>query len=214
MPFVSLGIISVGGEIGKPPLRERKKDVQAVGRWVPPLAGEPLQAGAAGQGQHFFQGKPAEREAFVADGELGAGGGGEEEADVEVKVGRFPEGGPGRDFVDVQVKRHGGEDFQTFDAAFFKGFAPGDAQDVFVAVGMAAELHPAVELPVMVEEDLLAVGAQDEGAAGKVGGEGGPVKTVGGGIRKLQHPLPEGLFLGAPGEVEVGKQGSKWGPGH
>ena len=114
------------------------------------------------------------------------GVGDQQEADVVVLVGVFDQLAvrvvAGRDFVDVDVERHHDavdrHDVEPREARFFAGFAEGDFFDVPLAVGVAAELQPAIELAVVGEQRAAAIGRENPGGARDVAGPAGAVEAI------------------------------------
>jgi hypothetical protein len=119
----------------------------------------------------------------------------------------------GRDLVDIEIEGAGGGYDEAGDAGFLEGFAPSDAEDVRVAIAMAAELEPAVELAMVVKEGAAAIGIYDEGAAGEVGGEGGAEEAIRGAVQEREHAVADGDFPGAGGEIEGEKLAAEGGAG-
>ena len=143
----------------------------------------------------FVGREPGDVVRFVAEADLLAGVGDEQEAHVVVLVGVFDELAgcvvAGRDLVHVDVERHqhavDRHEIERGHARFFAGFAEGDFFDVPLAVGVAAELQPAVELAVMREQAAAAVGREDPGGARDVAGPAGAVEAIGVALRPARR---------------------------
>jgi hypothetical protein len=115
-------------------------------------------------------------------------------------------GAVGGDFVDIEIERALGGDDEALDAGFLERFAAGDAENVLIAIAMAAELEPAAELAMMMQQDPGAIGIDDKGAAGEVGGEGGALEAARGAVKQGKHAVAGGLFIAPPGEIHPGQQ--------
>ena len=107
-------------------------------------------------GRAIPQGRTSGGVAFLAEDGYGGLRGDEHEADVVVEMGGVRTAGG--DFVDIEIEGAVGGDDEAGDAGFLEGLAAGDAEDVLVAIAMAAELEPAVEVAMVMEEDAGAVG--------------------------------------------------------
>ena len=177
-----------------------------------PLGEQPSHAVAERKGRHFGGGEPPEFVTFGTRRGDSVFGRDEDEADVVVKVGRFVV--LGGDLVDVEIEGPRGCHNETVDAGFFQCFATGDAENVLIAVAMAAELKPFVQLAVMMEEGAGTVGADYQCAAGEMGGEGIAAEAAGRRIEEADHLLAEGFLDEALGEVERGELGAKFGTIH
>ena len=179
----------------------------ATGEELPPFCQKPLEACAEGELSHLVGGEPLECEA------LGAGlwkcvfRCNEHVADVVMEMLGLR--GARGDGMDVEVEGPGGGEDETCDARFLEGLALCDREDVLLAIAMAAELHPAVEIAVVMQERALSVGAEYKGASGEVRGERGAQKTAGLGVEQGDHAFAQREFVGTLGEVECGELGTE-----
>ena len=74
------------------------------------------------------------------------------------------------------VDRH---EVEARHARFLAGFAERDFFDLRLAVGMTAELQPAIELAMVREQAAAAIGRDDPGRAGDVPRPAGPLEAIG-----------------------------------
>jgi len=177
-----------------------------------PFADHAAEAFVKREGGQFAGGEPADGVAFLAEDGDGGLWGNEHEADVVVEMGGVR--AAGGDLVDIEIEGAGGGHDEAGDAGFLEGLAAGYAEDVLIAIAMAAELEPAVKIAMMVEEDAGAVGIDDKGAAGEVGGKEVALETGRGGIEEGEHAVAGGDFLRARGEVEGEELSAEGGAGH
>ncbi len=177
-----------------------------------PFSDEAAEAGVERETFHFVGGEPTEGVAFLAEDGCGGIARDEDVAKVVVPVGGL--GAVGGDLVEVEIEGTGGGEDQAFEPGFFARFTRGDGGDIRVAIAMAAELQPAVELPVMVEERAGAIGADHEGTPREVGGEAGAEEAVRRGIEEGEHAVAGRLFVGPFGEIEGGELLAEFGSGH
>ncbi|HEX4083367.1 MAG TPA: hypothetical protein VHY22_00545 [Chthoniobacteraceae bacterium] len=144
----------------------------------------------------FLGGEPAQGPALPADDRLRPFRSDEHVPDVVMKVGGIA--AVGGDGMDIEIERTlGGED-KALDARFLQGLPPGHAQDIVIPIAMAAKLHPAIELPVMMKEGLRSVRIYHHAAAGEMSGKGGALETGWRPVEQGDHFFP-GLNL--PGTV-------------
>lgn len=122
-------------------------------------------------------GHPRELFGFVFRTDERRGGIGlKHETHVEVPVGgigftrRYP--------VPVHVKNLRANRSQAREAAFLGAFAQGDAKQIAIAVGVAAELEPFVQFQVMREQSALTLRVHDPGRAGEVAGYTGTQQAI------------------------------------
>ncbi len=103
-----------------------------------PFFHETTEAGIERQAFHFVGSEPAEVVAFGAHGRFGVFWRDEDVAQIEVFMHwlRAVRG----NLVDIEIEWSVGGDDQPGEAGFLFGFTARDAEDVFVAVAMAAEL--------------------------------------------------------------------------
>ena len=155
-----------------------------------------------GELRDFFGGEPGDVVRFVAARASWSGVGDQQETHVVVFVGVFDHAGrlrrsePGFDARRVErhqraVDRH---EVEAGHARFLAGFAEGDFVDVPLAVGVAAELQPAVELAVMREQAAAAVGREDPGGAGDVARPAGAVEAIGVRFDERADAIDDGRF--------------------
>ena len=83
----------------------------------------------------------------------------------------FRLGTVGGDFVDIEVDGDLRSDTESPNPGFLQGLPAGDTEHILVSVAVAAELKPAVELAMVMKHDARAIGIDNEGTAGEVGGE-------------------------------------------
>ena len=124
----------------------------------------------------FLDWNPAEVVGFLADGEVGVAGGAEEVADVVVEVFRFVF--PGGDPMDIEIEDGVFQSFEFIESGFLAGFLEGDCGDVRVAIGVAAELQPAIEFAVVGEEGFGAIRADNPCGSGDVADGEGALEAV------------------------------------
>lgn len=130
-------------------------------------------AGLAREAKHAFvglrdrvellPGEPAQRERLVARAKCLAAARDEQDAHVVMLVrGLRAERGNGMD-VDVEqhVAARVGDELEVLHPRFLARLAKRTRDDVRVAIRVAAELKPAAELPVVREQEPLAVLARD-----------------------------------------------------
>ena len=88
----------------------------------------------------------------------------------------------GRDVVHVDVERHHDavdrHDIEVRQAGFLAGLAEGDFFDLPLAVGVAAQLQPAVELAVVREQRTAAIGGENPGGGRDVAGPARAVEAI------------------------------------
>ena len=70
------------------------------------------------------------------------------------------------------------DDIEARQARFFAGFAEGDFLDVPLAVGVAAQLQPAIELAVVREQRAAAVGRENPGRGRDVARPAGALEAI------------------------------------
>ena len=89
----------------------------------------------------------------------------------------------GRDLVHVEVERHqhavDRHEVEAGHARFFAGLAERDFFDLPLAVGVAAELQPAVELAMVRQQAAAAIGRENPGRAGDVPRPAGALEAIG-----------------------------------
>ena len=73
----------------------------------------------------------------------------------------------GGDQVDVQIEGLGGK-FGWVDAAFFEQFPARNRGQISFPICMASKLQPEVELSVVVQQDSLAWGVEQQAGCGQV----------------------------------------------
>src|SRR5687767_4273956 len=73
-----------------------------------------------------------------------------------------------RDSVDVYVKDVRRKQLQILQARLFARLAPGSGKHVGVALDVAAELHPKVQLAVMCQEGVRQIFIHDPGGTGQM----------------------------------------------
>ena len=117
----------------------------------------------------------------------------------------------GRDRVDVEVEDRRGEEDEVREAGLLAPLAQRGGSRVGLALVVSAHLEPAVEAPVVVEEDATRVRREDEDAAREVaGGERRAGEAGGLGLDEGEHRLAVSLlglvvaFVGAEGGAQGG----------
>ncbi len=122
---------------------------------------------------------------------LTAGLGENEEADIEMEMGRFA--GSGRDLVDIQIDGglvHG----KTRQASFFAGLPQSDGAEVTDAVGMPTGLQPPIELHVMHDQRGRTGRIHHRRRPGEVARKARAKQSIGVLRTKVQHLLPVDLL--------------------
>lgn len=126
----------------------------------------PQYTGFVGELSHFVRGEPGDLVRFVAGADGLVGVGDEKEADVVVLMGDVDEAAgrvvAGRNLVHVDVQRQqlavDRHEIEIADAGFLAGLAECHLFDLRLAVGVASELQPAVELAVMGQQAAASIG--------------------------------------------------------
>ena len=121
---------------------------------------------------------------------------------------------PRGDLVDVEIE---GQDragdrhkVERRHAGFLAGFAEGNFFDLRLAVGVAAELQPTVELAMMRQQAAAVVSGNNPGRPGDVPRPTGPLETIGVGLDQRDDPIDD-VRLGrkrVPVAVEHVEQGA------
>lgn len=102
---------------------------------------------------------------FRADGEILAARGANHEAHVVVPVSRHV--GTFGNPVAIEIEDFGFDD-EIRQAGFFFGLAQGDTAQIDIAIGMATQLQPPIQLAMVGQERALSVGADQPGGSGEV----------------------------------------------
>ena len=148
-----------------------------------------LDAGLGGALGEVVPRDPPQIMGLVADSQFLPGSGEEQEADVVVEMRGFVTAG--WDGVDIEVEWElavrSREQVKVGQAGFLLGFALRHLERVGIAVGVAAELEPALQLAVMGEEHRAAVGRDDPRGAGDVAGEAGALEAVSVGLDEVAN---------------------------
>lgn len=85
---------------------------------------------------------------------------------------------------------------QQLDAGFFLRFTPGNAQDVFFPVAMAAKLKPSVQKFMMRQQSLPSVIlTHHKGASGKMRRKAVAIKAILLRKKQLNHAFAKRLFF-------------------
>ena len=113
---------------------------------------------------------------FLADGEVGVAGGAEDVSDIVVKVLRLVF--PRWNRMDVEVEDAVANQLELLEAGFLLRFLQGHRDHIRIAIGMATELEPAIELPMMRQQDFGAIRRHDPGRAGDVADGEGAFKAL------------------------------------
>jgi hypothetical protein len=137
---------------------------------------------------------PAQVVGFVGEGRRFRSRGSQRVADVPVQVFGFDRACGDPVDVDVEYLRRDGLD--GAQAGFLVSFAHGDAQYVPVAVGMAAELDPLVQLLVVSEQDAKARSVDQPRRPSDVAGLQGAIEGIGVGGQELDEPRRDLGFVG------------------
>jgi len=80
----------------------------------------------------------------------------EEKSNVVVVMGRLA--APRRDLMHIDVKDSARDEPRRRTADFFGDLARSDGADIRIAIAVSARLKPEIELPVMHQENLGAIG--------------------------------------------------------
>ena len=161
-----------------------------------PFGGQALEAFVEGEAEHFPRGEPLQGMAFFADPAFGVFRSDEDEADVEMEMRRLLALLILGNGMDIEVERFAGGEDEAVDAGFLGRFPAGDADDVFVAVAVAAKLEPAIEIAMVMEEGAAAIRADDEGAAGEMAGKAGAEEAIFAAVEELDHAVSKGELGG------------------
>ena len=121
-----------------------------------PLADEALESSVEWQAFHFTHSKPSQLPAFSARRVQRAFRSDQDVPHIVVQMCRLIL--TGRDLVYIEIERTGCSDNQSFDAALLERLPLRDPQHVFITIAVAAELQPAVQLPVMMQQGARAIG--------------------------------------------------------
>ena len=104
--------------------------------------------------------------------------------------------------VEVEDRRR---DRQAGQARFLFGFGQRHAREVAFAVGVAAQLQPAIELAVVREQHALAGAVDQPGRGGEVAGQAFAPERILGVVQQRDEARDRGGF-GRPARGVVGKQ--------
>ncbi len=142
-----------------------------------------------------FEGVPIEPRQcvrLVADDDFLVGPHRQQEADVVMLVGGLA--GSRRNPMHVEVDRELGEPLEVVQTRLLAGFPQRHREDVRVAIRVATELKPTIELPVVGQQEALAIPGYDPRGRRDMTRETGAFEAIGVFANKFAN-LPDSLGL-------------------